>query len=145
MNVAEGKQAQSEATVESVQLSVAATQSAVEKIHLEVAKLVSSAAGGAPAPATGAPVFDPWSGQSLGQARAPTRHFNVGSPGREPEGEAPLSGSGNKWRLYEERWVLSGEGKYNSAKPLAWLKDLRNYVAGMECHATVSYLVVGGG
>ena len=41
-----------------------------------------------------------------------------------------MCGVGGRWRLYEEKWVLSGEGKYNASRPLTWRKDLVDYMAG---------------
>ena len=41
-----------------------------------------------------------------------------------------MCGTGSSWRRYEEKLALSGEGRYNGAKPWIWLKDLRDYMAG---------------
>ena len=82
-----------------------------------------------------APAFDPWAGQRFGQPQQQHSSSNSSQQSRTAcpggaAGEAPLCGVGSRWRLYEEKWVLSGEGKYNASRPLTWRKDLVDYMAG---------------
>ena len=97
------------------------------RVDALAAAVSATAAATASATSTGA-VFDPWFGQKLGGAAQPPEHHHMGARPQSAAGEgseeAPLSGTGSKWRLYEEKWVLSAEGKYNASKPLKWLKGL---------------------
>ena len=62
-----------------------------------------------------------------GGAGGPTGGCGCGGAG--PGG--PSGGSfGRRWSLYDEKYVLSGKGMYNSKVPQSWLQDLRDYLAG---------------
>ena len=82
----------------------------------------------AAAPADGA-TFDAWAGQRLGQphsnaagaaAAGPDYHnisSNPGSPAREAGSNRDAAG---RWRLYDEKWMLSGDCKYNASSTKCW-------------------------
>ena len=127
-----------------IRLGQASEGSASEIAALRVA--VSEVVAQVQANMTPGPVFDSWAGQKIGQPHQPQPQqqqqqpqqayasFNIGSaPGSPSQPMAqsqrdPVAAA--KWRMYDEKWMLSGEGKYNSAKPLSWLKDVRDYIAG---------------
>ena len=35
-----------------------------------------------------------------------------------------------RWALYDEKYVLSGNGVYDSKSPQVWLQSIHNYMAG---------------
>ena len=116
-----------------------ATQAAVEAMHMEVEGVKKATAAGARS--------DPWAAAAAANATAGantapgaptlgTQHFFYGtapsSPAAGPGGDlsGEMCGSGLKWRLYDEKWIFAGDGKYSASKPLTWLKEVRNYLAG---------------
>ena len=114
--------------------TIIAIKTAIDGLSNRLDGVVATVAAATASSSAGGATFDPWFGQKLGEAAKPPEHHHMGtrppSPVNESSGEAPLSGTGARWRLYEEKWVLSGEGKYSVSKPLKWLKGLRNYLAG---------------
>ena len=122
LSALEGAAAHGEKVIGANKTAVEATQAAVTKIHQEMSQTggrvdalaaAVSATAAAPASATSAgAVFVPWYGQKLGGTTHATEHHHMGTRPQSTAGdgseEAPLSGTGAKWRLYEEKWVLSG-------------------------------------
>ena len=110
----------------------------VAKVTSDSAAAAAAAAAAASASGTNnaAPVFDPWAGATFGQSG--TEHFDVGTTPSTPAHGGPAYGGGSgvttgpdgRWRLYDEKWMLSGEGKYNASKAQTWLKDVKDYLAG---------------
>ena len=95
---------------------------------------------------------DPWFGQTIGQPRAGiigsapaaaaapalgatsgTQYFNTGSPHGHVGSEGEHRRNNDKWKLYDEKFILPpvlATNKYDGRKPLEWLQDIRDYVAG---------------
>ena len=95
---------------------------------------------------------DPWFGQTIGQPRAGiigsapaaaaapalgatsgTQYFNTGSPHGHVGSEGEHKRTNDKWKLYDEKFILPpvlATNKYDGRKPLEWLQDIRDYVAG---------------
>ena len=75
---------------------------------------------------------DAWSqGRSApagGPPTPPTRPqtFDMGSPPGVPRG----ADIGGKWRLYDEKLLLTDKLVYSSKSPQTWLQDVRDYLAG---------------
>ena len=95
---------------------------------------------------------DPWFGQTIGQPRtgiigsepvaaaAPsygatsgTQYFNTGTPNGHAGPEGEFKRTNDRWKLYDEKFILPpvlATNKYDGRKPLEWLQDIRDYVAG---------------
>ena len=68
---------------------------------------------------------DAW-GRPDGDA-AGAQRFGVATPDRHPHEQREHRG---RFPLYDEKFVLSDKGKYDSRRPQVWLLNLRNYLAG---------------
>ena len=131
--VAQGRAQQCETEVVSTR---SAMEEAVAAMRVELNGVAQQFARAAATAAPKTAQADPWFGQNLGQpSSTATEYHHVGTAPGSPAGEqesneAPLCGMGIPWPLYEEKWVLTCEGKCKSSKPLTWLKEPRNYLAG---------------
>ena len=107
----------------------------------------AAAASAAAAPAT-APSFHPWANAAFGQQQQqqqqqqPTasQHqqqqqptygtYNIASPGGMDADGFKTRG---EWRLYDEKFIMppcEAANMYDPKKPLEWMQNLRDYVAG---------------
>ena len=46
------------------------------------------------------------------------------------EAVAPTVTTSSRWYLYDEKFVMSGKGKYDAKRSQEWLQAIRDYVAG---------------
>ena len=68
---------------------------------------------------------------NLSPERQGGRADDLGYGGVGPVGSAGgVGGFGGKWLLYDEKYILSGKGMYDSKSPQTWLQNLRDYLAG---------------
>ena len=64
---------------------------------------------------------------------AQTQWFNTASPGATVGHEAGGYKGDSKWKLYDEKFILPpvlASNRYDGRKPLEWLQDIRDYMAG---------------
>ena len=100
-------------------------------------RVVRAGAGGAAAAGAADPFAngnDSWSQFRANSQAPPTFPGPPGMPqpstGGSGAGGQGASGSREKWRLYDEKLILGGCGKYDSKNPEVLLQDVHDYIAG---------------